>query len=387
MVAFEDHLGDLAAVVDRLCEADPALLADGDSIIAINRQIERLNAVRSRATAAFYTSREWEADGAQTAAAWLSTRLRLPKGTARREVSRGRQLRDMPRVEEAWLAGQINSAHVDVLRSARTKHTAEAFARDEEMLCGFALELRFHQFLKAVEYWRYQADPDGAEDRAKKLRDERRAHFSQGLWGQRILDVVSDPIDGAIIEKALNTVSDELFQEDWEEAKARLGRDPLGSELARTPSQRLHDAVVEICRRALALPPGSRLPEPLITVLVGFETFAGPICELANGTVVTPGGVVPLLDKAWAERVVFDSPSRVIDVGERRRLFEGATRRAVEVIGRECFHEYCDIPAEDCQIDHIQPWAAGGPTTQANGRPACGFHNRQRHRRGPPSPD
>jgi hypothetical protein len=65
-------------------------------------------------------------------------------------------------------------------------------------------------------------------------------------------------------------------------------------------------------------------------------------------------------------------------------LFTGADRRAVEVRDRnECFHELCDDTAE--QIDHIQPWAWGGPTIQDNGRAACSFHNRDRHRhRGPP---
>ncbi|MGI9033542.1 MAG: HNH endonuclease [Acidimicrobiales bacterium] len=36
------------------------------------------------------------------------------------------------------------------------------------------------------------------------------------------------------------------------------------------------------------------------------------------------------------------------------------------------------MPAHECDIDHIQPFAAGGPTTRANGRPACSFHNRHR---------
>ena len=78
---------------------------------------------------------------------------------------------------------------------------------------------------------------------------------------------------------------------------------------------------------------------------------------------------------------MFDSPSRVIDVGVHQRLFSGATRRAVEVRERECFDEYCDVPSADCEIDHIQPYSEGGLTVQANGRPACAFHNRQRHRR------
>jgi len=105
------------------------------------------------------------------------------------------------------------------------------------------------------------------------------------------------------------------------------------------------------------------------------------ICQLANGTVVTPGSLLSYLDAAWLERVVFDGPRRVIDVGVRRRLFAGATRRAVEVRDRECFHDFCDLPAEDCQIDHVEPYAAGGLTTEENGRPACAFHNRERHRR------
>ena len=130
----------------------------------------------------------------------------------------------------------------------------------------------------------------------------------------------------------------------------------------------------------MAVPAGARLPEPLFSVLVGYETFGGRICELANRAVVAPADVARWMGEAWVERVVFDGPSRVKDVGVRRRVFAGASRRAVQVRDKECFHEYCEAPAEDCEIDHVVPWAAGGPTTEANGRVACGFHNRERHR-------
>jgi 5-methylcytosine-specific restriction endonuclease McrA len=87
---------------------------------------------------------------------------------------------------------------------------------------------------------------------------------------------------------------------------------------------------------------------------------------------------------AWIERIVFGGPSRVIDVGVTQRLFTGATRRAVEVRDQECFHPCCDIAAPDCQVDHIVPYEANGPTTQDNGRLACAFHNRDRHKSQPP---
>ncbi|HEV2069917.1 MAG TPA: HNH endonuclease signature motif containing protein [Acidimicrobiales bacterium] len=96
--------------------------------------------------------------------------------------------------------------------------------------------------------------------------------------------------------------------------------------------------------------------------------------ELGIDPLTSPGSLVPWLDQAWLERVVFDPASRIIDVGVARRLSTGATRRAVQVRDQECFHPLCDEPAELCQIDHVEPWSAGGHTVAANGRPACAYH-------------
>ncbi|MDP9388188.1 MAG: HNH endonuclease, partial [Actinomycetota bacterium] len=222
--------------------------------------------------------------------------------------------------------------------------------------------------------------PDGVEEAATAQRQRRRFHLSQSFDGMFFGDVVLDPISGTIVSEALHRIDDELFRAEWAEARERLGDQAVAGDLSRTPAQRRADALVEMARRAGAAPEHGRRPEPLFTVMVGYETFAGRVCELANGTAVTPGSLVPWLDQAWVERVVFDAASRPIDVGVARRLFTGATRRAIEVRDRECFHELCDLPAERCQIDHVEPYAAGGATVADNGRPACGFHNRSRHR-------
>jgi hypothetical protein len=101
--------------------------------------------------------------------------------------------------------------------------------------------------------------------------------------------------------------------------------------------------------------------------------------ELFNRTILTPGTAARWLTEADIERIVFDSPSRVIDVGATRRFFTGALHRAVEVRDRTCFHPSCDEPPLFPQIDHIHEASKGGPTTQDNGRLACGFHNRWRN--------
>jgi hypothetical protein len=111
-------------------------------------------------------------------------------------------------------------------------------------------------------------------------------------------------------------------------------------------------------------------------LLVGVDAFAAT-CQLAAGTNITPGQAARWLDQSMIERIVFDGPDRVLSVGHHRH-FTGALRRAIEVRDRTCQHPYCNEPAEQCQIDHIEPWARGGRTTQANGKLRCSFHNRHR---------
>jgi len=94
---------------------------------------------------------------------------------------------------------------------------------------------------------------------------------------------------------------------------------------------------------------------------------------------VAPGALVPWLDAAYLERVVF-APERRVEVSATARLFTGATRRAVELRDRECVHPYCDVTSSRCQVDHRVPHRVGGPTTQENGQLLCGHHNRQREK-------
>jgi len=370
----------LAASLDELGEVDPGVFADGEALVDLHRQLERLVALTTRATAAFDASGGWQPDGAQSAAAWLATRCRMPKPTAQRRVHLGRALRHLPLAEAAWVAGKVGEAQVGRLAKVATPDTAEALARDEQLLVEEAMRLRFASFARVVAYWGLRVDPDGADDRARAEHEGRRLHLSHGFEGRWFADGVFDPVNGAIIADEVKRIETQFFASDWAEAKARVGDGVGVGDLARTPAQRRADALAEMATRSAGAGNGDRRPEPLFSVLVDYETFAGMCCQLADGTVVSPGSLRPWLDQAWVERVVFDGPSRVIDVGVSRRLFSGATRRAVELRDRGCFHPFCDTPAADCDIDHVQPWSAGGLTTQANGRAACGFHNRARQR-------
>jgi len=78
---------------------------------------------------------------------------------------------------------------------------------------------------------------------------------------------------------------------------------------------------------------------------------------VGHGQVLPPAAVAPWIDDADLERILFDdTASRVIDVS-RKRTFQGALRRLIEVRDQTCFHPMCDLPADRCEIDHIEPWA------------------------------
>jgi len=332
--------------------------------------------------AAFDAGRAWEADGAQRAS-WLAVRCGVAVESARRRVRLGRALGDIAAVEAAWLAGDVGQAQVTLLAAARTPATAACFDRDEAMLVDQARRLGYRSFVRALAYWGQLADPEGSERSAQRTHDDLRLHLSRTFHGAWAFDELLDPINGAVVAGELGRIETGLFEADWAEAKARVGEGVCAADLARTPAQRRADALVEMARRSLALPAASRLPEPLFSVLVDHETF-GRTCELADGTVLTPGSLTAWLGEGWVERVVFDGPDRVKNVGVRRRIFAGATRRAVQLRDRTCFHPYCEEPAERCEIDHVQLWSEGGLTTEENGRVACAFHNRTRARPRPP---
>src|SRR3954452_24153396 len=105
-------------------------------------------------------------------------------------------------------------------------------------------------------------------------------------------------------------------------------------------------------------------------------------CETSAGQQIAPQQLIQALLTAQVRRVVLDSNSTVIDLGERKRLFTGNARIAATLLERFCQHPGCEVSADRCQIDHIEPHSAGGRTDQANAGPACGPHNRHKYTHG-----
>ena len=46
-----------------------------------------------------------------------------------------------------------------------------------------------------------------------------------------------------------------------------------------------------------------------------------------------------------------------ISYGRTRRLFTGPIKAMAKLLGHRCSHPGCNIPAEHCQIDHLNEYA------------------------------
>jgi hypothetical protein len=382
ITSAEEASAAVSAGLDWYAQNSPSLFCDGASIKALERHGWRLECAKARAVNSFDQWKEWGHDGALSATAWIDTTCHVPKNEARAQLRRGKALAGLPLVAQAWKDGDIGAAHVDALIRVKRPVSQEALVRDEKVLVDIARTMKFAEFATALDYWEQRADPDGSDEAAEAKKAQRDVYLYPSPYGY-LGEMRFDRIGGAIVVKEHKRIEDELFKADWAEAKERLGRDPHADELARTPAQRRADAMIEMAVRSASTPPGARRPEPLFSVLIDYPTLWGRISQLEQGPVVAPGSVISWMDEATFERIVF-SPGARAECSETARFFTGATRRAVEVRDRQCQHEFCDLSAERCQIDHIVPFSQGGPTTQENAQVLCARHNQMRYERPPP---
>lgn len=384
--SFEGLLRSARALLVEANEVDLTGLTDGEvlEVTALTAEMAKLaDAAQVRSVGRLDVSRAWADDGSHSGAAWVAWHCGLSRARAGTVLKCARQLRTMPGVEAAMAAGRLTIDHIRLLAAAE-RADEDAFAEDEARLIDAAERLLFSAFERVIRYWIYAHAADACEVDAASIHDQRRLDASRSIDGVVFVDAMLDPITGEIFLRELERLEQGLFEADWAEARERLGDAASAADLRRTPKQRRADALRLMAERSAAKPAGATEPRVLLHVVAGTESVER-MCELSSGTVVTPGQVLPELLWADVARVVFDGPSRVIDVGVRQRLFTGATRTAVERRDQHCQHPGCDVPAERCEIDHIVPYEGGGLTMQCNGRCYCPFHHRWHHRQHEPA--
>lgn len=80
-------------------------------------------------------------------------------------------------------------------------------------------------------------------------------------------------------------------------------------------------------------------------------------------------------DEASIRWLITDHTERVVDTSPRRYRLSSALRELVISRDGVCAEPHCSAAADRCEIDHIQPFDSGGPTTPENLQPLCKRHH------------
>lgn len=331
--------------------------------------------VHARTARRWEQSCTWASDGSKSAAARFARDMNCSLREARQPLRIGRALEAMPHTAAALASAAISAAHVEALIAANSEARREVFAADEEMLVGHARSLRFAEFTKVVDYWCERVDPDGCERVGRDLLDKNSVSLSATMHGTLYVQGLLDPVGGEIFRNGLERIIGELKQQDRIDG------------VTRTLAERRAAALVEMAIRANTARPGAKRPEPLLIVAVGADSLSR-LCELASGTVITPGLLVPYLSSLQIQGIVSDDAQPIPSMSPQR-TFTGWLRRAIQIRDRHCQHACgCDEPITRCDVDHLLPDAQGGRTKYANGRLLCQTHNRNPtyDDRAPPDP-
>jgi hypothetical protein len=239
---------------------------------------------------------------------------------------------------------------------------------------GELLQAAGHQH--AVEFGRtcrrLLAERD--QDAAMTAEDRRKARRSTRLWqtedGFQALSGQWSGADGEIVATGVQAF-----------------RRPDAPGERRTPEQATADAVVAMAAAALraAEAPTVHGVRPHVTVTIDYEDTlrrAG-VAETRWSGPLPMEEVRRLLADCGVSRLLVDPRGVALEAGEEVRNVPVGVARVIAQRDPVCIADGCDMPADWCQIMHLEtPFVFGGRLSPGMGAHGCPFHHQKFDRRG-----
>ncbi len=277
-------------------------------------------------------------NGNITAASWIARTCNMSVKSAADRLCVGAQLEELPKIKAALASGEIGFQSASVLSHLRDKLGAKRELFDEEEMLDLARRQTVFHLRRLCDVARHVADPDGFFNEAEESFTRRRLHISQLPDGMYAVDGMLDPVTGASLKTASETLAKRQGPED-----------------ERTHSQRMHDALGEMVNHALGqgtLPRrhGVKPHINLTTTIEGLKNEVGaPPAELELSLPISTRTLERIACDCTMSRVLL-ADSTVIDVGRATRVVSAPTMRALRVRDKGCRFPGCDR-----QVDWSSP--------------------------------
>ncbi len=367
-----------------------------------------LNAATARflLLVAEYDRREgWKEWGSKSCADWLSWRCGISPVAAREQLRVARALADLPAIREEFGAGRLSYSQVRALTRVATPE----------------MELPLLEMARHCTAWQLDRLVRGYRKASEQLEEARVAHERRELfwWEDRGMIVIQARLpvaEGEVLLEAVRAVRDRM-RDDTAPDAVDTGEDvpPVGSpdeasddsaeasevssdnatleEVGEAPappsfSATMADALVELGRSSRvggaaggAGEGGAARAELIVHVDVEALTADAPgRCETGAGHAISPETARRLgCDGALA--AVCRKEGRPLSVGRKRRTIPVHIRRAIEARDRGCRFPGCER-RHYLAGHHIDHWANGGETSEANLVMVCHHHHTLLHEGG-----
>lgn len=312
--------------------------------------------------------------GYSSATTYLADRGRMTPGRARQVVSRGNAREEAPYAFRAWSDGRISTDQARSLFAA-AEAVPDFYGDAEPDLVEIVAGLDAVDTRKAIAYWRHAFDGPG-EMGAEVAFARRGLNLSETMGGMT-------RVDGWLTRPTAEALR----------AGLEANTPPRNEADTRTPRQRRHDALDNLCRDWLdnGTSPSIGGEKPHIMVLTDLPALrgiSGGLHESIDGEIVDVTMLRMIACDSSVTRILLGSESEVLDVGRRTRVWSTAQRRAIIARDRHCQGPGCRAKPKYCDIHHVDHWANGGTTSVENGKLLCRpCHTRQHvgeeHRRPP----
>ena len=332
--------------------------------LGIQRHIDKMKALHATVLTAADNAKVWQGTGARNIADWLSSNTNTSYSDAVTRKKLADSLDRSPALADAVGKGEISAATAETLHDTIANPPAGA---DVGELINAVKGTGPRDAKAAAELWKdivSNETAEEAEERRYQLRSVRSAA----------------PVDGMVTTTVILPV---LQSRQFINAISHIAGKPSESDL-RTTEQRLADGLTQLCVAYAngQITGGRERPTILITIPIdGFTGDSDQPGTTAHGDRIPAHVVRRLAENANLQRIMA-AGTRILELGRSVRYASDDQYKALVARDGGCRWPGCHIPAAWCEIDHLIPDTAHGPTDLDNLAMWCCHHHHEKHRPG-----
>jgi len=340
---------------------------DAADLVGIADEIRRAgDSLRTVAVGQVERTNSWKGEGAKSITEWLSIETDCPQYEAQSVVLLANQLHHLPVTQEALRNGTLSNAQaIEVARGAivapntetqllnLAKHATVRDLRDatSRVVAGATDEAERHRQVHKSRYFKSWTDLDGSFNVRGRM----------------------TAANGALVMAALKPIQDEIFK-----AARKSGEHER-------PEAYAADALMVLCEKATTKQSSGNKttrPNAVINIRIDIDalkrgrTENGEVCEIAGVGPIPVATATEYLGEAFLKLLILDG-TEIKTIAHMGRALPAKLRTAVEERDRVCQVPTCDM-AIGLEIDHIVPFAEGGPASLENLVRLCKRHHIQK---------